>query len=113
MSTAIKTALSLLAISLLAGCAPSLPSGLLYSDTTSPYSRKFDETPVGSKRCVIHDHQIREPVSGYNLYAEWTSAYILSEARKAGISNIHYMDKRTFSILLGIYRRESLIIYGD
>jgi hypothetical protein len=111
LSTAIdrlcKYAYPLLTALLLGGC------GLLYTDTTMPYSSKFGETPVGTKRCVIDSHQIKEPVTRYNLYAEWSADHILSEARKAGIKDIYYMDKRTFSILLGIYKRESLILYGD
>lgn len=109
MSTVIRTA-ALLAALLLTGCAPI---GIIYSDTVIPYSKRYKETPVGSKRCEINTHQIREPISGYNIYTEWTTGYILSEARKAGISEIYYMDKRTISILLGVYRRDTLIIHGD
>lgn len=98
---------ALLGALLLAGC------GLIYSNRVSPYSTKFGGTPVGTKRCVINKHQIKEPVTGYNLYAEWTWSSILDEARKAGITNVYYMDKQTLSILLGIYKRESFIIYGD
>jgi hypothetical protein len=110
LSTAIKGARLLLAALALAGCAPL---GLLYSDTVVPYSKRFDNTPIGTKRCVIDSHQIKEPISRYNIYAEWSLSHILTEAKKAGISDIYYMDKRTLSILLGIYKRESLLIYGD
>lgn len=74
---------------------------------------KLDATPAGTKRCVITSHQIKEPVTAGSIRVEWTSSFILSEARKAGIKDIYYMDKRTLSVLLGIYKRESLIIYGD
>ncbi|HEY6873793.1 MAG TPA: hypothetical protein VI298_13805 [Geobacteraceae bacterium] len=103
----IKYAGFLLAASLVTGC------GLLYTNMVEPYSAKFDRTPVGAKRCVITSHQIKEPVTGANVYVEWTASFILNEAHKAGIEKIHYMDKRTLSVLLGIYKRESLIIYGD
>lgn len=111
MSTATKGACSFLLALLLAGC--SLPRGLIYSDTTAPYSSEFNETPVGTKRCVIRSHQIKEPVTGRSIYAEWSADLILREAQKAGIKEIYYMDKRTLSILVGIYKRESLIVYGD
>ena len=110
MSTAIKGARLLLVALVLTGCAPL---GLLYTDTVVPFSKKFDETPIGTKRCVIDSHQIKEPITRYNIYAEWSLSYILNEAKKAGISDIYYMDKRTLSILFGIYKRESLLIYGD
>jgi hypothetical protein len=103
----VKGISALLAVLLLAGC------GLLYTNHVEPYSMKLDATPAGTKRCVITSHQIKEPVTGGNIYVEWTSSFILSEARKAGIKDIYYMDKRTLSVLLGIYKRESLIIYGD
>lgn len=115
MSTAInvpaKGACALLLALLLAGCA--LPPGLIYSNTSAPYSSKFSETPVGTKRCVIKSHQIKEPVTGRSIYAEWSTDLILREARKAGIKEIYYIDKRTLSILLGIYKREALLVYGD
>ena len=110
MSTAIKAARLLLVALVLAGCAPL---GLLYSNTVVPYSKEFSETPIGTKRCVIDNYQIKEPISGYNIYAEWSWSYILSEAQKAGISDIYYMDKKTLSILFGTYKHESLLIYGD
>jgi len=92
------------------GCTPY---GRIYSDTTAPYSKVFRETPVGTKRCVLHDYQIKEPVTGLNISAEWTAERIKSEANKSGIKDIYYIDQRTFSILFGIYKRKSLLIYGD
>lgn len=89
------------------------PPGLIYSHTVAPYSVRFNETPVGAKRCVINNYQVKEPVTGYNMYAEWSTSYILEEARKAGITNINYMDRKTLSILNGVYKRETLIVYGD
>ncbi|HXV21168.1 MAG TPA: TRL domain-containing protein [Desulfuromonadales bacterium] len=62
---------------------------------------------------MIRSHQIKEPVTGRSIYAEWSADLILREAQKAGIKEIYYMDKRTLSILVGIYKRESLIVYGD
>jgi hypothetical protein len=111
LSTATKGACSLLLALLLAGCG--LPRGLIYSNTTVPYSSEFSETPVGTKHCVIRSHQIKEPVTGRSIYAEWSADLILREAQKAGVKEIYYMDKRTLSILVGIYKRESLLVYGD
>lgn len=111
MSTATNGLCSLLLALLLTGCSPL--RGLIYSHTTVPYSSTFRETPVGTKHCLIRSHQIREPLSGRSIYAEWSTDLILGEARKAGIKEIYSMDKRTLSILLGIYKRETLLVYGD
>jgi hypothetical protein len=86
---------------------------LLYTNAVVPYSAKFNATQAGAKRCVLNDYQVKDPVTGFSIYTEWTTSYILNEARKAGIQEIHYMDMKTLSILNGLYKRESLIIYGD
>ncbi len=111
MFTAIKRALlCFFGVFVLAGCATY---GAIYSDTVSPYTENFRATPVGSKRCVIHDYQFREPVSRLKISAEWTTDVILNEAQKAGMSEIYYMDLRTVSVLFGIYRHKALLVYGD
>jgi hypothetical protein len=110
LSTAIRVVFSLLGVLLLTGCAPF---GLIFTNTVVPYSKEFKGTQVGTKRCVINNYQVKEPVTGFNLYAEWSTSFILDEARKAGIKDIYYIDKKTLSILGGVYKRESLIIYGD
>ncbi len=89
------------------------PVDLFYSHTGIPYSEEFLGTPVGIKTCVIKANQIKEPVTGYSLSAEWPTSYLLQEVKKAGISEIDYIDKRTLSILNGLYKRETLIIHGD
>ena len=95
---------------LFCGCAVQ---GWLITRTVTPYTRDFRETPVGTKTCIISHHKLKEPVSGYDIYAEWTSGTLTNSAANAGITNICYMDLRTFSILAGIYRKRDLIIYGD
>jgi hypothetical protein len=110
---AIKYLFLLLAWFVIAGCASPAPYGLIYSNTIVPYSTSFDVTPAGSKSCEINFYQVREPVTGYNMYAEWSTGYILTEARKAGINTINYIDKKSLSILGGTFKRESLIVHGD
>lgn len=106
----IKSATILIVLLLASGCSTQ---GRLYTNITKPYSRDFNRTRTGTKVCVIKDHRLREPVSNYNFSAEWTNETILKAAEKAGITNIHYADIHTFSILFEIYRRRTLILYGD
>lgn len=112
MFTVIKGVVSLLLFLLLCGCA-KMQIALLYSNTVAPYSEEFAATPTGSKRCVINTHEIKDPLSGYSLTAEWSTSKILEQAHQAGIKKIDYIDLKTISILNGVYRRESLIVYGD
>jgi len=95
----------------LSGCGQQI--ALLYSNTVAPYSNEFDAAKVGSKSFTIIDTQFREPVSGYSLSAEWTTSQLMEEAHKAGMRKINYIDRRTLKVLLGIYRRDALIVYGD
>jgi len=53
------------------------------------------------------------PLATSRVSAEWDIESIADAAQKAGITKIYYTDLHTFSILLGTYRRNSLIIYGD
>ncbi len=95
-------------------CGCSLPgSGILYTHVILPYSPDFNNTPVGSKQCVLEQHRFREPVSGYDVTVEWSADRISSAAEEAGITHITCMDEQTISFLLGIYTRRKLIVYGD
>lgn len=96
----------------LAGCSMSGP-GRLYSNVTLPFSKDFNNTPKGSKQCILTDHRIKEPASGYGMTVEWSTNQIQAAAREAGIENVYYMDIHTISYVLGIYTRRELIIYGD
>jgi len=94
----------------LSGC---IERGIIYSNTVEPYSQEFNATRIGTKTCILNSYKIVDPLTGYSISAEWTTSVILDRARKAGIRDINFIDKKTLSILNGLYRRESLIIYGD
>jgi hypothetical protein len=48
-----------------------------------------------------------------SLSGEWDNDKIMRVAREAGITELHYIDIKTLSIVLGIYRRQTLILYGE
>lgn len=97
---------------LFTGCAATAP-GRLYTNMIRPHSTDFHVTPVGTKRCVLDEHRVKEPASGYGVTVEWSTDRIRSEAQKAGITNIAYTEVQTLSILMGIYCRQRLIVHGD
>ena len=107
---AIKAAFLFFVAMLVMGCSAR---GLLYTNTTEPYYKTFRDTPVGTKSVVVNSHRIKEPVSRLSVSGEWDTDEIMRAARKAGITDLHYIDIRTLSIFLGTYRRQSLIVYGD
>jgi hypothetical protein len=101
---------------LLTGCSVldgGTTKGQIYTDIIQPYSVDFRSSPVGGKHCVLDEHQLREPVSGYGVSVEWTADVIRAAADRAGISRISYIELQTTSYLLGIYRRQRLIIHGE
>ena len=113
---AIRFLFPLLATLLLSGCSgigSTLVQGNIYTNVVQPYSTDFRDSPVGSKRCILDEYQFREPVSGYGVSVEWSAGRILAAAKEAGISRISYTEMQTLSVLMGIYRRQRLIIYGD
>ena len=114
----------------LSGCSLAVP-GKIYTNITLPYSSDlnniprllisssmpnstdFNNTAIGTKYCVLNSHTVEEPFSGYGIRVQWSTNQILSAAQDAGITSIFYIDEQTFSILLGIYTRRKLIIYGE
>ncbi|MCU0598912.1 MAG: TRL-like family protein [Desulfobacterales bacterium] len=44
---------------------------------------------------------------------EWSLDLIESAANQAGITEFTCIDMQTFSVVLGIYKRERLIVYGN
>ena len=105
-----RAILLLIMVEVFSGCSLS---GRLYTNIVEPLSENFNNTPVGTKTCVIKNYRLREPVSRLNVSAEWSMGYIVEQARKSGITKIYYIDIRTFSVLLDIYRKKDIIIYGD
>ena len=92
------------------GCAGD---GMLYTRVVHPYFPDFHATPVGSKECRVNKYTIKEPVSSANVSVSFTLRVMQETAREAGITNLYYADIETFSIMNGIYKRDTLILHGD
>lgn len=80
---------------------------------TLPLTTNFNNTKIGSKRIVLDERRLREPLTGLGISVAWTEDLIRGEARKAGITQIHYIEQEIVRILLGIYIHRKLIVYGD
>jgi hypothetical protein len=109
---AIKAVFFCLAAMLVMGCTLP-PRGILYNNTTEPYTNDFRDTSVGKKCVSINSNRIQEPLTQVRLSGEWDNAKLMRVAREEGITKLHYIDIKTLSIALGIYRRTTLILYGD
>jgi hypothetical protein len=109
---AIKATFLCLIAMLVMGCSGR---GILYTDTIKPYLKTFRDTPVGGKVVVINTRKIKAPygLGPPGLSGEWDSDEIMLLARGKGMNELHHIDIKTRSFLLGTYCRQSLIVYGD
>ncbi len=106
-------ALALFIVLLALSACSRIGPGLIYTNIIRPYSRDFTNTAAGSKRVVLDEYSLREPVSGFGLSVEWSKDRLRSEAQKVGMTHISHVEQQMISVLLGIYSKRSLIIYGD
>ncbi len=81
-------------------------SGCLYVNVTSPLDIDMNETRTGSKVGESASHMILWAVA-------WGDAGTQAAAKEGGITNILNADRRTQSYVLGIYTKETTIVYGD
>jgi hypothetical protein len=96
----------------LTGCGV-VSRGLLYTDTIQPLCVDARGTALGTKSASGSSKRLEIPTTRIDLTAEWDSRAIGDIAREHGIRTVYGCDSRRQSILLGIWRRDEVIIYGD
>jgi hypothetical protein len=101
-----------LVITALSGCGV-VSRGLLYTDTTQPLCRDLRGTDLGSKVGSGSSKRVEIPTTQIDLTAEWDSRAIGDIARTHGITTVHGCDSRRQSYVLGLWRRDEVIIYGE
>ena len=99
----------LILLPVLSGCT----QGLLFTNQTTPLVKNFNKTPVGTRSATIGTREIREPFTAANLSAIWNSRAIGDTAKKEDLKEIGYADRTVFSILGGIWRQESVTVWGE
>lgn len=96
----------------LMGCGTRPLVGLIYTKVKMPLSRDLNLSPLKENAGIGKVIKIKEPISGYGIYAELNSNAIGEIAKKHGISKVYFADRELFSIL-GIWTTEKVIIYGE
>ncbi len=109
---AIKTTFLALLLLVNVGCGV-VPRGLLYTDTIQPFCHDLRGTKFGSKSAVGSSKRVKVPTTQVDLSAEWDTRAIGDIARRSGIETVYGCDSRRESILLGIWSRDEIIIYGE
>jgi hypothetical protein len=103
----------------LAGCTypftadSDVLSGVVYAKYKIPLTRNLHRTP---NEVVIHAGgkviRIKEPITGYGIYAEFNVNAIGDIARHYGITTVDYADQEIFNVL-GVWRHDRVIITGE
>lgn len=94
---------------LISACSP----GFLYTNITVPLVTNMESTGRGSKLVVLETCQLKEPITGINLSAEWNSRAIGDAAKKKGLKEISFADQKTISIFGGIWCKETVRVWGE
>ena len=92
--------------------------GLLYSNVVQPHSLDFDNTPIGTKQCRLSAFTVRfpllaPPLERTRISAQWDTEEVNAVLERAGMTRMYYTDIQTQEFLLGTFRRQTIIIYGD
>lgn len=96
----------------LSGCS-RIPRGLLYTDIVEPLCTDARGSTLGSRSARGDTKTIEIPLTQLNLSAEWDSRAIGDAAKKAGLNTIHSCDLRREYYIIGIWRRERVLVYGE
>jgi hypothetical protein len=99
-------------ISILALHLTGCTVGWVYTDTVEPYCADMDSTPVSQKSSGSSIKTFNIPrVPGARMI--WSSNAIADAAAKEGIQTVQFCDKKRFSILGGLWGKESIVVYGQ
>lgn len=83
----------------------ALPS-CIYADVTIPLDTDLDKTTLGAK---TGEAQVQSVLW---LFA-WGDAGTKAAAANGNITTINHADQRVFSILWGLFSRQTTVVYGD
>jgi len=90
----------------LSGC------GYIYTNTVTPLCTDMRNTPASDKLGVGMQKNVNIPrVPGTTI--SWSSNAIIEAAHRAGLSKVHYCDLKRFSVLGGLWRSETIVVYGE
>lgn len=104
-----RSLIALLVAVLLSGCT----AGFLYTDITRPLTTNMHSTPRSIDRGKARTSELREPITGINIKAEWASRSIGDAMSNGALENGEFADIRTVSVLGGLWKRQTVVVYGE
>lgn len=79
--------------------------GCVFTHITTPLDIDLQETDLGDKTG-------RSEYQSVLWLVAWGDAGTQAAARNGGITTLKHADREMFSVLLGLYYRETTIVYG-
>lgn len=87
--------------------------GWLYTNARTPLVTDMDATPRGARMVEMASHHIHEPFTAAQVGAEWNVRAIGFTAKEFGLDTIYFADLHTVSWFGGIYRRQTVEVWGN
>lgn len=81
-------------------------SGCAFINIKTPFDTDLDKTELGSKRGTAQAYSLLWLVS-------WGDASYATAAKNGGITVMKHADQEIQQVLLGIYTRWRVVVYGD
>jgi hypothetical protein len=90
----------------LLGAALLFTPGCLFTDVKVPLDTNLEETQLGSK--------VGEATSeGVLWLVAWGDSGTQAAAKDGGITTLRHADQKVFSVLFGLYSKQTTVVYGD
>ena len=81
-------------------------SGCAFINIKTPFDTDLDKTELGSKRGTAEAYSLLWLVS-------WGDASYATAAKNGGITVMKHADQEMQQVLLGLYTRWRVVVYGD
>ena len=90
----------------LLGATLLLTSGCVYSSVKIPLDIDLNQTQLGTK--------VGESTSKSVLWAvAWGDSGMQAAAENGGITTLLHADQKIYTILFGLYSKQTTVVYGD
>jgi hypothetical protein len=92
--------------SALTGATLLLASGCVYTSVKIPLDTNLEETKLGSKTGEATSQSVLWLVA-------WGDSGTQAAAQEGGITTLLHADQKLFTVLFGLYSKQTTIVYGD
>lgn len=92
--------------STLLGATLLLTSGCVVTNVKIPLDTDLDKTQLGSKTGESTSQSVLWLVA-------WGDSGTQAAAQAAGITTLLHADQKIFSVLFGLYSKQTTVVYGD